>query len=578
MEKSSFDDLVNLSTPSTDDASASATRRLEDGIRRVTLILDDLNRELNLGTLLERTMDAAIELTEAERGFLVLADESGRLDFRVASNDASRNIPDAERAASHTIIRKVLDGGEPILVNDIGDQADLKAQRSLVELHIRSVMGAPLRAGGRLLGAAYVDTTRPDTIFTPEDLLLFQTFVHLAAIALENARLLEAEREARRRVQSLQVELTNILESLPLGILLIDNHAEIQYLNRTAQEILKKAHLAVGDDLLSRGTAECPWLLRIFNALGEWLQRHRNEGWELELDDRILNYSFFEVIREGSLVTQIGLLLDDVTENRALQRKLIESEKWSTVNQLAGGIAHEIKNSLQPICSGTEILQMTLEMKDSFGPPLRRQIETIQNAAARIQHIVEDLNRLTKPASPNFAPVDLVDVAQSAMNLMEITTGKLKDFLREEKDQSARLQLRVELPDELPLIHGNASAIEGAIINLLLNAADAVREKGHGRMVLKAGTTGRGWVTITVEDTGTGIAPEYLSRVYEPYFTTKAQGGTGLGLSIVRNTIEVHGGKIEMDSKLGEGTRITLYFPTLLSARNTMERYSSAVL
>ncbi|MBM3325249.1 MAG: GAF domain-containing protein, partial [Calditrichaeota bacterium] len=337
MGKSLLEDLVNLSTPSADEAGALATRRLEDGIRRVTLILDDLNRELNLDTLLERTMDAAIKLTEAERGFLVLVDESGQLDFRVASNDASRNIPDAERAASHTIIRKVLDGGEPILVNDIGDQADLRAQRSLAELHIRSVMGAPLRAGGRLLGAAYVDTSRPEAIFTPEDLLLFQSFVHLAAIALENARLLDSERQARRRVQSLQAELTNILESLPLGIILINSHTQIQYLNRTAQRVLKKAHLEVGDSLLSRGTAECPWLLRIFNALGEWLQGHRNEEWELELDERILNYSFFEVVRDGAVITQIGVLLDDVTENRALQRKLIESEKWSTVNQLAGG-------------------------------------------------------------------------------------------------------------------------------------------------------------------------------------------------------------------------------------------------
>ncbi|MFH1011225.1 MAG: ATP-binding protein [bacterium] len=578
MGKSLLEDLVNLSTPSTDEAGASATRRLEDGIRRVTLILDDLNRELNLDTLLERTMDAAVKLTEAERGFLVLVDESGQLDFRVASNDASRNIPDAQRAASHTIIRKVLDGGEPILVNDIGDQADLKAQRSLAELHIRSVMGAPLRAGGRLLGAAYVDTARAEAIFTPEDLLLFQSFVHLAAIALENARLLEAERQARRRVQSLQAELTNTLESLPLGIILINSHTQIQYLNRTAQLILKKAHLEVGDNLLSRGTAECPWLLRIFNALGEWLQGHRSEEWELRLDERILNYSFFEVVRDGAVITQIGVLLDDVTENRALQRKLIESEKWSTVNQLAGGIAHEIKNSLQPICSGTEILQMTMEMKGALGPPLQRQIETIQNAAARIQHIVEDLNRLTKPASPNFAPVDLTTVAQSAVDLMEITTGKLKDFVREEKDPNARLQFRVELPDDLPLIHGNGSAIEGAIINLLLNAADAVREKGHGRIVLKAGTTDRGWVTVTIEDTGTGIAPEYLKRVFEPYFTTKTHSGTGLGLSIVRNTMEVHGGKIETDSKLGEGTRITLSFPTLASSRSAMERFSSESL
>ncbi len=567
MGKDVFDSLVNLSTPSEDEAGASAIRRLETGIRRLTLILDDLNRELSLETLLERTMDAAVQLTGAERGFLVLADVAGRLDFRVASNDASRNIPDAERAASHTIIRKVLDGGEPILVNDIGDQAELKAQRSLAELHVRSVMGAPLRAGGRLLGAAYVDTTRPDTIFTPENLLLFQSFVHLATIALENARHLEAERVARRRVQALRAELNSILESLPLGIILIDKQAKIQYLNRAAQGILRPVRPIVGDNLLSKGNAGCPYLLRIFNALNEWLGGKVLEESEFELDGRILNYSFFEVLWDGSDIAQIGLLLEDVTENRALQRKLIESEKWSTVNQLAGGIAHEIKNSLQPICSGTEILQMTLKRNEAPGLPLQRQIEVIQNAAARIQHIVEDLNRLTRPVSPNFGPVDLGAVLKSAVSLMAITTGKLKDFVRDAAD--APFQFQVDIPTTLPLIRGNASAIEGAIINLLLNAADAVRERGQGRILLKAGETSKDWVTITVEDTGTGIAPGALKRVYEPYFTTKSQGGTGLGLSIVRNTIEVHGGRIEMDSQLGKGTRIMLHFPSLVSSHST---------
>jgi signal transduction histidine kinase len=153
----------------------------------------------------------------------------------------------------------------------------------------------------------------------------------------------------------------------------------------------------------------------------------------------------------------------------------------------------------------------------------------------------------------------------SAVNLMSITTGKLKDFVRDSDE--APLQFHVDIPAELPPIRGNANAIEGAIINLLLNAADTVREKGRGRITLKAEEAVKDWVMITVEDTGTGIAPDILKRVYEPYFTTKSQGGTGLGLSIVRNTIEVHGGRIEMDSQLAVGTCIRLVFPVSISSR-----------
>ncbi|MBU1708266.1 GAF domain-containing protein [bacterium] len=554
-----FDNLVNLSTPPAGDGDSTPSRRLESGIRRLTVLLDDLNRELRLKPLLDRTMDAAIQLTGAERGFLVLQNENGELDYRVANNDASQNIPDAERAASRTIIDKVLNGGEPILVNDIGDQADLKAQRSIAELQIHSVMGAPLRVKDRLLGAAYVDTTRPETIFTPEDLVLFQSFVHLAAIALENARLLEAERDARHHVQSLQAELRNILESLPLGVILIDSHSQIQFMNRSALEILSKVNLSVGDNLISEKNAEQTWRLKIFNSMADWMEGRNPEESEFDLEGRILKYSFFEVLRKGNDITQIGLLLEDVTENRALQRKLIESEKWSTVNLLAGGIAHEIKNSLQPICSGTDILQMKLDTKKIPDAGTLRHLETIQNAALRIQHIVTDLNRLTKPASPDLVPVNLIRIVQSTVNLMETTTGKLKHFAR--NDKSSKFQLQIDLPSELPMVHGNSNAIEGAVINLLLNAADAVQEKGHGCIRLNVGQVKEGWVTVQVEDTGVGISPRNLKHVLEPYFTTKSEGGTGLGLSIVRNTMEVHGGKIEIQSTPGEGTSIALHFP-----------------
>ena len=121
------------------------------------------------------------------------------------------------------------------------------------------------------------------------------------------------------------------------------------------------------------------------------------------------------------------------------------------------------------------------------------------------------------------------------------------------------------------MVNGNSNAIEGAVINLLLNAADAIREKGHGCIRLNIGQVKKGWVTVQVEDTGVGISLLNLKRVLEPYFTTKPEGGTGLGLSIVRNTMEVHGGKVEIHSKVGEGTSIALHFPLPPSSNPIIE-------
>src|SRR5512141_574022 len=130
---------------------------LESGLSKLASRVEDLNRDLSTSAILERAMSAAIELTGAERGFLVLVNERGEWSFRVARNMASGEIENAEMAASHTVIRRVLDGREPILINDVVGASDLTQQQSIAKMQVRSVMGAPLIVKGKLLGAAYVD-------------------------------------------------------------------------------------------------------------------------------------------------------------------------------------------------------------------------------------------------------------------------------------------------------------------------------------------------------------------------------------------------------------------------------------
>jgi signal transduction histidine kinase len=246
-----------------------------------------------------------------------------------------------------------------------------------------------------------------------------------------------------------------------------------------------------------------------------------------------------------------------------LQRQLVESEKRSTINQLASGIAHEINNSLQPVKGRVELLGMRLKRAGiSMEGGIDKDLETISSLSGRIEKIAKNLRHLTKPAEPEFEPLELGQLVRSTVELMESTTGKLRDFSR---DEEAIYRLVLDLEDNCPEIMGDAHGLESAIINLILNSSHAIlgREDG-GTLTLRTRNAGHGLVELQVEDTGGGIPPEILPHVFEPYFTTRAHsGGTGLGMCILQNIAEIHNAKLDLKSEWGMGTTITLAFPVI---------------
>ncbi|KPL07209.1 hypothetical protein AMJ86_05290, partial [bacterium SM23_57] len=187
-----FDDLDGLETlakaPSEKEKKAGPTW---NEWFRLTRIVQELTTNLDVDSLLDAVMDYSIEITNAERGFLVLVDDSGGLDFRVARGMDRQEIVNAEKAASRSVIQKVIKSRKPILENDVPSSDDLASKHSLMQLEIKSVMGAPLISKDTLVGVAYVDTRSITNLFTREDLINLETFVNLAAIAIENARLFQ---------------------------------------------------------------------------------------------------------------------------------------------------------------------------------------------------------------------------------------------------------------------------------------------------------------------------------------------------------------------------------------------------
>jgi two-component system, NtrC family, sensor histidine kinase HydH len=557
-----FDDLEDLS-PSAESDAAVPSSGAEAGLQKLASLVEDLNRDLSTGTILERAMSAAIELTGAERGFLMLLGETGDWDFRVARNMETGDIADAAHAASHTVIQRVLESRRPLLINDVMGGSDLTKQQSIAKMQVRSIMGAPLISKGKLLGAAYVDTSRLAGIFDDTSLVLFESFVQLAVVALENARLIEAEQETAARYRELQLYLNTVLSSQPHGILILDPTLCLEYASPQASRLLGGIPLTPGASFADIHGIGTETLLRVLVDLQDFAQHGLPQHGTLEFGGRTLAYSFFQVPRGHG--ERIGIILEDITAQKQLERKLIESEKQSTINQLAGGIAHEINNSLQPVKGRVELLELRLKQA---GIPLDggidKDLATINSLSERIEKIVRNLRHLSKPARPEFEPVDLAQLTRATVELMESTTGTLRGFST--TDPRAAYRLELDLPDYLPPVLGDAHALESALINVILNSCHALHEHGGGLLRLSTAAKGNEAVLV-VEDTGGGIAPEILPHVFEPYFTTReGHGGTGLGMCILQNVVEIHGAKLELRSDWGTGTRITLQFPALADA------------
>lgn len=559
-----FDDLDNL-TSGEPERLADSAGSVEVGLQKLASLVEDLNRDLSTSTILDRAMDAVLELTGADRGFLVLLSDHGEWSFQVARNMESGDIADAEKAASHTVIRKVLEGRRPILINDVVGASDLTKQQSIARMQVRSVMGAPVIAKGKLLGAAYVDTTRLAGVFDQTSLILFDTFVQLTAVAIENANLIEAEHQASARYRELQEYLDTILDSQPHGVIILDDRLKIEYTSARASELFDGAILTRGTPFADSGCCNNANMLRILRDLQDFLlQKSGNKRSLFDLGKRTLTYSFFHLhqVLGGD---RVGIILEDITLQRQLEHKLIESEKQSTINQLAGGIAHEINNSLQPVKGRVELLAMRLK---KAGIPLdngiEKDLDTIAALSARIEKIVRDLRHLTKPTKSDFAQIDLASLVRAIVEMMESTTGTLRGFST--TNPSAAFSLKLDLEENLPPIIGDAHSVESAIINMILNSAHAIRERGEGILTISVRRTDEG-VEAMVKDTGGGIHPDVLPRIFEPYFTTRAEtGGTGLGMCIIKNVAESHNAKLDVRSHWGVGTRITLEFPAVRKA------------
>jgi PAS domain S-box-containing protein len=394
---------------------------------------------------------------------------------------------------------------------------------------------------GRTMGGDFLSS---------EDVELLESLASYIGIALQNASLYARLEEKIGEFERLKEFNENIVESINVGILALDLEDRIESWNAQMEAMYA----------LSRGEALGQALRAVFpSEFVEAIQEFRNEQGVHHL------YKFRLTTRAGELRTvnvavapllsrdfvSVGriILVDDITERVTLETQLAQADKLSSIGLLAAGVAHEINTPLAVISSYAQMLSKQLRGDGRLGPVL----DKITQQSFRAAEIANGLLNFSRTSTTEFRETDLNQVIRDTLSLLE------------HQFKTAQIDVDLDLAEQLPPIHGNPGKLQQVFLNLLLNAKDAMPGGGN----LRVSTLVNGHVEALITDSGSGIAPEHLKRIYDPFFTTKTtprpgdRRGTGLGLSVSYGIIQEHAGKIHVESAIGAGTTFHLEFPLL---------------
>lgn len=407
---------------------------------------------------------------------------------------------------------------------------------------IKSLMSVPLMAKDKIVGVLNIASKTPYH-FSSEEINLMTLIGNQIGVAIENAQLHEKIQESERKYKTLVEDINDGYLVCQNGKIVFTNQAFLAMHGYSREEVLGKE---------SQGFFPSQYLQevkRIFrNKMEgrnipdpiEFLRMHK-DGTRLPTE---LKINFVEF--DGSPV-MIGIL-SDISERKKMEQKIFENERLASVGQLAATIAHEIRNPLSSIKMNIQILSKHLKLQ-GFN---KRRLEIAADEIKRLNQIVEDVLDFTKPIQMKKEPYRIEKVIEKGVQL-------LSDKMRERN-----VQIIQKISSPLPKVSLDWEKMEQAILNILLNAIEAMPTGGILEIDTgKAEGIGRKMISVEIKDTGIGIASEHLAKIFDPFFTTKAKG-VGLGLSNVKKIVEAHDGIIQIDSRINQGTSFKVLLPAEL--------------
>lgn len=536
-----------------------------------------LNSQTDLRTLLDSIVERLPETLFVTRVAVFLAsDESSARHFDLVASHGLTNLKAADLDALDV---QFLDFDRPGAHNHIfleNPQQVLRLpepQRTTagrLDLNYYLPCRVANREGGGTRTVAIIGLGRTDDgdFLSSEDMELLETLAGYIGIAIQNARLYQRLEQKITEFESLKEFHENIVESINVGVFAVDLEGHIESWNTEMETMYAKRRSEVLHQPVS---AIFPAdFVAHFNAVREEQGTHTLYKFRLTLPNggsRVANIAIAPLVTRNFVAVGRIVLVDDITDRIQLEAQLTQSEKLSSIGLLAAGVAHEVNTPLAVISSYTQMLTKHMRDDDRLAPVL----EKITQQTFRASEIVNGLLNFSRTSGSEFTTVDLNDLLRDTIILLE------------HQFKTAQIRVETNLDPQLSRIHGNRGKLQQVVLNLMLNAKDAMF--GMSNATLRVATfNGPGRVFVRIQDTGTGIEREHLNRIYDPFFTTKtkpqdgAHKGTGLGLAVSYGIMQEHAGKIHVESEVGVGTAFQLEFPASATRPLTAAAPSSARL
>jgi two-component system, NtrC family, sensor kinase len=509
----------------------------------------ELGSETNLNTLLSSLIDRLSRTLAVDRMAIFLAGDAAQQEgsgqFVLAKSfgltvpgniDLSfLSVPRPEQAGhlffenTHQVPRETPSAQQAIARLDLNYYIPCHAQQKTI-----AVLGLGKTAQGDFLSS--------------EDMELLETLGGYLGIAIQNGQLYASLQQKVAEYERLKDFNENIVESINVGVMALDMEDRIESWN---------AQMEVMYAVPRWQTLTQP-LKSIFPAeFVEEFDRMRQDAGIRNLykfrlktpagEVRTVNVAIAPLVTRKFQVIGRLVIMDDITERVELEAQLSQADKLSSIGLLAAGVAHEVNTPLAVISSYTQMLA-----KQLHGDPQKSGLlEKITRQTFRASEIVNNLLNFSRTSGSEVGDVDVNKVISETLALLE------------HQFKVAKVEVQNALASKLAPIQGNPGRLQQVFLNLFLNAKDAMPGGG----TLRVSTMNGDSVSVSVSDTGSGIAPEHIQRIYDPFFTTKTSPregqarGTGLGLSVTYGIIQEHAGKIRVESHPGAGTTFTLDFP-----------------
>ena len=508
-----------------------------------------------LGSIVERlprtllVARVAVFLAQESGGLRLAASHGMHAEGRNLQGRLSLGFLNFDQASDHTHI--FLENAQQAL------HLPLEERRTAALLDLNYYLPCRVQDGSttRTIAVIGLGRTIGGDFLSSEDVELLESLASYIGIALQNASLYARLEKKITEFERLKEFNENIVESINVGILAVDLEDCIESWNAQMEAMyaLSRAE-AIGQPLQSVFPAE----------FIEALEGFRNDSGVHHLykfrlttragEQRTANIAIAPLLSRNFVSVGRIILVDDITERVSLETQLAQADKLSSIGLLAAGVAHEINTPLAVISSYSQMLSKQLRGDAQLGPLL----DKITQQSFRAAEIANGLLNFSRTSTTEFRNTNLNQVIRDTLSLLD------------HQFKTAQIVVDLALAEDLPPIHGNPGKLQQVFLNLLLNAKEAMPGGGQ----LRVATLANGHVEATVNDSGSGIAPENLKRIYDPFFTTKTtpkpgdRRGTGLGLSVSYGIIQEHAGKIHVESAVGAGTTFHLEFPLMRNSVN----------